>query len=83
MPITRSAKKAIRVSSRKKGYNDRHKKAMKEVMKKLIKLAKTDKKEAEKMLSGAYKIVDKAAKKGVIKKNNASRKKSRLARLVK
>ncbi len=83
MPITRSAKKAIRVSSRKKGYNDRHKKAMKEVIKKLAKLAKTDKKEAEKILSSAYQIIDKAAKRGVIKKNNASRKKSRLSKLVK
>jgi small subunit ribosomal protein S20 len=83
MPITKSAKKAIRVSARKKSYNDRHKKAIKEIMKKVAKLAKTDKKEAEKILSSAYKTIDKAAKRGVIKKNNASRKKSRLAKLLK
>ena len=83
MPITKSAKKAIRVSSRKKSYNDNRKRAMKDVMKKFEKIAKTDKKEAEKMLSVAYATIDKAAKKGVIKKNNASRKKSRLSRLVK
>jgi len=35
------------------------------------------------MLSGAYQAIDKAAKRGVIKKNNASRKKARLTRLVK
>ncbi len=83
MPITQSAKKAIRGSLRKKAFNDRQKRAMKEVIKKIQKLAKTDKAGAEKLLSGAYATIDKTAKKGVIKKNNASRKKSRLARLVK
>lgn len=52
-------------------------------MKKIEKIAKTDKKEAEKILSSAFSAIDKAAKRGVIKKNNASRKKSRLSRLVK
>lgn len=83
MPITKSAKKNIRVSGRKKSINDRRKKTMKEVIKKIEKSVKVDKKEAEKMLPQAYKAIDKAMKKGVIKKNNASRKKSRLAKLVK
>ncbi len=83
MPITKSAKKAIRVSSRKKGYNDLLKRKMKEVTKKIEKTVKSDKKEAEKILSSAFSAIDKAAKRGVIKKNNASRKKSRLSRLVK
>lgn len=83
MPITKSAKKNIRVSGRKRAINDRRKKVMKEVIKKIQKTAKTDKKEAEKMLATAYQAIDKAAKRGVIKKNNASRKKSRLTKLVK
>jgi len=83
MPITQSAKKAIRGSLRKKGFNDRKRRAMKEIIKKIEKIAKTDKKEAVRMLSSAFAIIDKAAQKGVIKKNNAARKKSRLARLVK
>ncbi len=83
MPITKSAKKAIRVSSRKKAFNDQRKKAMKEIMKKIEKLAKTDKAEAMKLLSAAFQAIDKSAQKGVIKKNNAARKKSRLSRLVK
>ena len=83
MPIIKSAKKNIRVSARKKGYNDQRKRAMKEVIKKIEKIAKTDKKAAEKLLSSAFKAVDKAAQRGVIKKNNAARKKSRLSRLVK
>ena len=83
MPITQSAKKAIRGSLRKKAFNDRRKRVMKEVIKKIEKTIKTDKAEASKMLSNAFQIIDKAAKKGVIKKNNAARKKSRLSRLVK
>ena len=38
---------------------------------------------SSKMLPSAFQAIDKAAKKGVIKKNNASRKKARLSRLVK
>ena len=83
MPITKSAKKAIRVSARKKEVNDRLRKTMRESMKKFIKIAKEDKAAAAKMLAGAYKAIDKGAKGGIIKKNNAARKKSRLARLIK
>ncbi|PJC49723.1 30S ribosomal protein S20 [Candidatus Nomurabacteria bacterium CG_4_9_14_0_2_um_filter_32_10] len=83
MPIIKSAKKAIRGSLRKKAFNDRQRHAMKDVIKKIEKTAKTDKKEAQKLLSSAFAIIDKTAKKGVIKKNNAARKKSRLSKLVK
>ena len=83
MPITKSAKKAIRGSLRKKTFNDARKREMKEVIKKIEKLVKTDKAEASKMLASAFAAVDKAMKSGVIKKNNAARKKSRLSRLVK
>ena len=83
MPITQSAKKAIRGSLRKKGYNDRRSRSMKELIKKIEKLSKADKAAAAKILSSAFQAIDKAAQKGVIKKNNAARKKSRLARLIK
>lgn len=83
MPITQSAKKAVRQSLRKKAVNDRRTKTMKEIVKKVVKTVKIDKKEAEKMLSSAYQAIDKAAKRGVIKKNTAARKKSRLTKLIK
>lgn len=82
MPITKSAKKAIRGSARKRAVNDRRKKEMKEMIKKIEKLVKADKKEAQKILSITYKAIDKATKGGIIKKNNAARKKSRLARIT-
>ena len=83
MPITQSAKKAIRGSLRKKAFNDQRKKVMKEIIKKIEKTVKTDKAGAVKMLSSAFQAIDKSAQKGVIKKNNAARKKSRLSKLVK
>ena len=83
MPITKSAKKALRSSLAKKAFNDQKKKIMKEQTKKVEKLVKEkNASEASKSLSLAYKAIDKAAKKGVIKKNTAARKKSRLAKLT-
>lgn len=83
MPITKSAKKALRGSKRKKVWNDRRKRAMKDAVKEVKNLAASKKtKEAEKLLPLAYKAIDKAAKKGVIKEGSASRKKSRLVALV-
>ncbi len=84
MAITKSAKKAIRVSLRKKVLNDRRTRTMKDSVKKLEKTIKAGKKdEAIKMLPGVFAAIDKAAKRGVIKKNNAARKKSRVSKLVK
>ena len=84
MPITKSAKKALRGSLVKKAMNDRNKKNIKESVKKIEKLVKEkNKKEAKKLLSEAYSIIDKAAKRGIIKKNTASRKKARLSKITK
>jgi small subunit ribosomal protein S20 len=59
-------------------------KVMKSTVKDVRKLIVGGKKnEAEKLLSSAFKALDKAAKRGVIKKNTASRKKSRLAKALK
>jgi small subunit ribosomal protein S20 len=58
-------------------------KVMKSTVKDVRKLIVGGKKgEAEKLLSSAFKALDKAAKRGVIKKNTASRKKSRLAKAL-
>ncbi|HEY4493553.1 MAG TPA: 30S ribosomal protein S20 [Candidatus Paceibacterota bacterium] len=80
MPITSSAKKALRSSRRKRVFNDKRKDALKASLKAIRALIATGKKsEAEKLLSSTFQSIDKAAKKGVIKKGNAARKKSRLA----
>ncbi len=84
MPITTSAKKALRVSARKKIVNDRRQDAMKSSIKKLKKLVTEKKvKEAREFFKTAQKAIDKAAKRGILKPNAAARKKSRLSSLVK
>lgn len=84
MPIKKSAKKALRQSLRRKSYNLKRKSGVKKAVKNLKKTAESkNKEEILKSLSLVYKAYDKAAKFGVIKKNNASRHKSRLAKILK
>jgi small subunit ribosomal protein S20 len=83
MPIIKSAKKAMRSSARKRVFNERRKKVMRDAVKDIKNLAVKDSKSARENLAKAYQAIDKAAKRGVIKKNAAARKKSRLAKLIK
>lgn len=83
MAITRSAKKALRGSERKKLVNDRRTRVMKETVKNVRKsVATKNTKDLKSELTLAYKALDKAAKTGVIKKGTANRKKSRLAKAI-
>jgi small subunit ribosomal protein S20 len=84
MPITTSAKKALRGSKRKQVFNLNCRVAMKTAVKEVVKFV-VDKKagEAKTALSKAYQAIDKAVKRGVIKKNTAARKKSRLSAQIK
>ena len=66
MAITESAKKAIRSSARKRVFNLRRQKKMKTAVKAVLAGAAP--------LAEAYQAIDKAAKRGVIKKNAAARK---------
>ncbi len=84
MAITKGAKKAHRASLRKRVFNMRRKGAMTDAVKEVRKLVAAGKKdEAAKLLPAAYQAIDKAKKRGVIKENTASRKKSRLAAALK
>ena len=84
MPITKSAKKALRQSDRKKVFNLRRKKKVEDAVKSVKKLVKEGKvKEANALLPKAYSALDKAAKGNTLKDNTAARKKSRLNALVK
>ena len=83
MAITASAKKAHRASLKKHVFNLRRKRTLTTATKAVRKQLTEDVKKAGDSLSAAYKAIDKAAKRGIIKKNTASRKKSRLAKAVK
>jgi len=84
MPITSSAKKAVRNSKRKAVFNMRRRKTMKLAVKAVREQVSLKKgKEGQALLAKAYQALDKAVKTGLIKKNHASRKKSRLAKALK
>jgi len=81
VPITKSAKRALRGSSKKKKFNVQKKIVLKKTKKDFLKLIEGGKiEEAKKMLPKAYKLLDKAAKVNLIKKNRAAREKSKLAK---
>lgn len=85
MPTIKGAKKALRSSIRKQGYNLQRKKSMRETIREIDKLLTLKKvPEAALLIPKVYQAIDKAVKGEIIKKNTAARKKSRLlARLNK
>jgi small subunit ribosomal protein S20 len=83
MPVTKSAKKALRQNKKRRIINLRRINKMKSLVKQIRELVRAKKKEeALKLLPQVYKAIDKAAKRGVIKKNTAARKKSRLTKAI-
>jgi ribosomal protein S20 len=84
MPITSSAKKALRVSRRKRVINLARKGKLTDVVKKFKKLV-ADKKleEARKLFPELQQALDKSAKSNIIKKGTAARKKARFVAMLK
>ncbi len=83
MPITQSAKKALRQNATRRARNLKRMKALKSAVKnyrKLVAGKKND--EAKALLPKVFQALDKTAKAGTIKKNTASRLKSRLSKMV-
>lgn len=83
MPITKSAKKALRQSQKRRVHNVQKRKTIKELVKKIKQLvAEKKNSEAKALLPQIYKLLDKAAKTNLIKKNTSSRKKSRITKMI-
>ena len=78
MPNTKSAKKELRKSKKRQARNKKIKDNVKNLIKKSRQAIKANDKNASGLVSAALKALDKAAQKGVIKKNTCNRKKSRL-----
>ena len=84
MPTTKSAWKRMRTSEQNRVANRAVRSAIGKTKKLLVAAAKTgDSKQMEKALQAHFSVLDKAAKKGVIKSNTADRRKSRAALFVK
>lgn len=84
MPITSSAKKAHRQSLRRRKFNMVRKSQAMDAIKSFKKLvASGDKKGVAALMSKVQKALDKAVKGKTLNKNTASRRKSRLSKLLK
>ncbi len=79
MAITKGAKKAHRQSLRKNAMNVTRKLAVRAS----LKVVRTAPKGDVKAIAGAYQAIDKALKRGIIKKNTAARRKAKVARALK
>ena len=83
MANIKSAKKRIKIIAKKTLINKMVKSRTKTAVKRVYTaVSANDKQEAAAALTDAFKYLDKAASKGVIHKNNASRKKSRLTKMI-
>ena len=83
MANIKSAKKRIKIIAKKTMRNKMIKSRTKTAIKKLLTaVAAGDKTQTEKALVSAVSAINKATSKGVYHKNNASRKKSRLTKIV-
>jgi small subunit ribosomal protein S20 len=82
MPIIKSAKKAARQALARTERNKGTRTKLKTFVKKVLELSKSDVNHAKKILPEAYSVIDTASKKNIIHKNNAARKKAKLARAV-
>jgi len=80
MAITKSAKKAAKRSKKLEERNKHFKIRMKMSIKKLMKKSENGEKLKPESLSETYKYIDKAEKIGILKKNTAARRKSKVAR---
>lgn len=83
MANSKSAKKRVLINERNRERNQAVKSRVKTMVKKVLAAVEVKEVEAANAaLSVAYKELDKAVTKGIIKKNTASRKKARLAAKV-
>ena len=81
MPITSSAKKALRQSKKRQAHNLIYRVKIKDLTKKALLFFRQKKsKELAELIPALYKTLDKSSKVGIIKKNTAARKKSRIAK---
>jgi len=83
MPVTKTTKRRPRQIERRTVVNSKRILQIRKLIKEANSLlSNSNLAEVEKMLPAIYKAIDKAAKRGVIKKNSASRRKSRMAKKI-
>ena len=83
MANIKSAKKRVLIAEANRQRNVAFKSSIKTAVKKVLELAQGEDKEAlNSALSKVYQLCDKAVSKGILHKNTAARKKSRLTKAI-
>ena len=82
MANIKSAKKRVLVAKRNTERNVAFKSSIKTAVKKALSLVNGDKNELNAAISKVYQLCDKAVGKGILHKNTAARKKSRLTKAI-
>jgi len=82
VPNIKSAEKRVIVSAKKRALNMAQKSRLKTIVKSVEKALADNDPNVNEYLRAAYKALDKAAAKGLIHKNAAARKKSRLSKKI-
>lgn len=83
MPQLKNAEKALRQSLKRQVRNTRVNENIAYLLKSSKRLAAAKDKKWQETVTAAIKAIDKAAQKGIMKKNTAARTKSRLAKQIK
>jgi len=82
MPNIKSAKKRVLIAERNHAKNVAVKSRIKTAVRRVLEALKDNQDKVQELLSVAYKLLDKSVSKGVLHKNTAARKKSRLTKYV-
>lgn len=80
MPNIKSSERSVKTDAERRAKNFAVKSSVKTATRKVVEAVKSSKEDAKDLLANASSVIDKAAAKGVIHRNAAARKKSRLAR---
>ena len=83
MANIKSAKKRVLIAEANRQRNAAFKTSIKTALKKALALAEGDEEALNAAISKAYQLCDKAVSKGILHKNTAARKKSRLVLAIK
>ncbi len=83
MPNIKSSIRSVKTDAKRRAMNSSAKASFRNASRKVVTLAQSENKEAaQTTFATASSLIDKAARKGIIHKNTAARKKSRLAKKI-
>lgn len=82
MPQRKCSVKALKQNQKRRVHNIEIKTDLRKTIKNFVAIVKTDAKQAETLLAGVYKKIDKASKRNIMHKKTANRRKAMFAKLL-